>query len=147
MNGKRIAMAAGAVALAASAVGYAGAAATPGTQERMSKARVAAVRDVSVAEADALVKGGSRIVVLDVRTPGEFAQGHIKGAVNLDFRNPDFAERLARLDPEKSYLLHCKSGARSAGALAIMKQQGFGDIAHLREGFDGWKASGKAFTR
>src|SRR5262245_34037208 len=47
------------------------------------------------------------VVVLDVRTPSEFAAGHIAGATNVDFQAGDFAERLAKLDRERTYLVHC----------------------------------------
>lgn len=105
------------------------------------------IREVSVAEAGALIAADPGVTVLDVRTPGEFAEGHIEGAVNVDLRNPAFAEELAKLDPEGSYLLHCKSGTRSTQALEVMKEQGFDDVAHMSEGFDSWKASGLATAR
>lgn len=104
------------------------------------------IRDVSVAKADALIADAA-VTVLDVRTPGEFAEGHIEGAVNVDLRAEDFAEQLAKLDPDQTYLLHCKSGARSAQALEVMKEQGFDDVAHMNDGFDAWAASGKAVAR
>lgn len=110
-------------------------------------APASSIRNVSVAEADALIGGDAPVTVLDVRTPGEFAAGHIEGAVNVDFRSPDFAEQLAKLDPGQTYVLHCKSGTRSAQALEVMKEQGFADIAHMNEGFDGWQESGKAIAR
>jgi len=106
-----------------------------------SAARVA-VREVSIAEAKTLISSAAPLTVLDVRTPGEFAEGHIEGAVNLDFTSPDFVDQLARLDRDGAYLLHCKSGARSAKALATMKEAGFGEVAHMSKGFDAWKASG-----
>ncbi len=150
MSAKRMTVIAGAFALAIGLAGFSIATGQPLADKSAAEARVAepaAVRDVSVAEANAMVKRTSGVVVLDVRTPAEFAQGHIDGALNLDFRSPDFAQRLARLNPAGSYLLHCKTGTRSAQALAVMTQQGFGDIAHMRAGFDGWKASGMAVAR
>jgi len=110
-------------------------------------APVSSIRDVTVAEADALIASEAPVTIIDVRTPGEFAEGHIEGAANINLRDPDFAEQIAALDPEGSYVLHCKSGARSARALEIMKEQGFADIAHMSEGFDGWQASGKAVVQ
>ncbi|WP_298301116.1 rhodanese-like domain-containing protein [uncultured Erythrobacter sp.] len=101
-------------------------------------------RDVSIAEASALLSGEAGIVVLDVRTPEEFAAGHIEDAVNLDFLSEDFAANLAELGKDTTYVLHCKSGARSAKALEIMKEQGFESIAHMNEGFDAWTAADEA---
>ncbi|HYD51371.1 MAG TPA: rhodanese-like domain-containing protein [Gemmatimonadaceae bacterium] len=57
-----------------------------------------------------------RAVLLDVRTPAEFAAGHLAGAVNLDVQAPDFAERAAELKRGTPYVVYCRSGARSARA-------------------------------
>lgn len=105
------------------------------------------VRDVSVAEAHKLISGDAPARVIDVRTPGEFAQGHIASAINLDVTDPGFVRQLARLDPAATYVLHCKSGTRSAKALELMRARGFRDIAHMSEGFDAWRASGMAISR
>jgi phage shock protein E len=70
-------------------------------------------------------------VILDVRTPVEFAQGHAKNAVNLDFRAPDFAAKLAKFDKSKSYVVHCAAGGRSALAFAQMKQLGFKNVEDI----------------
>ncbi|MET4104957.1 rhodanese-like domain-containing protein [Hymenobacter sp. UYP22] len=69
-------------------------------------------------------------VLLDVRTPTEFAAGHLKGAQNLDFRAPDFAEQLARLDPSKTYVLYCRSGGRSNQAGILMQEKGFKKVVN-----------------
>ncbi|MEE4152830.1 MAG: rhodanese-like domain-containing protein [Erythrobacter sp.] len=145
MKPKLIAGIAGACAMAVAIAVFS--AAIPEPADKAVAAPLAAVRDVSVAEADALVRSGAKLIVLDVRTPGEFARSHIAGAVNLDFSSPDFAERLAQLDPDARYLLHCKSGTRSAAALAVMREQGFRDIAHMSKGFDAWRTAGMAVAR
>ena len=100
-----------------------------------------AIRDVSVAEVDELLSQEGGVVVLDVRTAKEFEDGHIDGAVNIDFLSDDFALVLAELDRETTYVLHCKSGSRSMKALDVMREQGFTSIAHLTGGYDGWKAA------
>lgn len=66
----------------------------------------------------------NKVVILDVRTPGEYQGGHVNGAQNLDFY-ADFAKAIARLPKDKVYYLHCASGRRSASATEIMRQQGF----------------------
>ena len=99
------------------------------------------IRDVSVAQASTLLSGEGNAVVLDVRTPAEFEAGHIEGALNADYMGDDFAGAIADLDREATYVLYCKSGARSAKALDVMKEQGFTDVAHLTEGYDGWAAA------
>lgn len=99
------------------------------------------IRDVSVQEATTLLSGEEGAVVLDVRTPAEYDAGHIDGAVNANFLGDDFVAAIAELDRDATYVLHCKSGARSAKALEVMKEQGFTNIAHLTDGYDGWEAA------
>lgn len=101
---------------------------------------LASVRDISVSEAQSLLGQEVAPIIIDVRTPEEFDAGRIAGAINVNFRADDFAEQLASLDKDQAYLLHCKSGGRSTKALDVMKAQGFTDIAHMSEGYDGWKA-------
>lgn len=67
-------------------------------------------------------------VVLDVRTPEEFAAGHLEGAVNLDITAADAAAQVAALDPDASYIVYCRSGNRSASAAAMMKDAGIADV-------------------
>lgn len=64
-------------------------------------------------------------VVIDVRTPAEFASGHLEGAVNIDVQSPDFAQQIMALDPTGDYLVYCRSGNRSSQAIAQMTQMGF----------------------
>lgn len=83
--------------------------------------------------------GRADFVVLDVRTPEEFASGHLAGAINLDFHAPDFEQRLASFDRDKTYLVYCRSGNRSGRALPIFTKLGFGKVNHLERGILGWK--------
>jgi rhodanese-related sulfurtransferase len=64
-------------------------------------------------------------VLLDVRTPGEFKAGSIKGARNLDIMSSSFASQLATLDKNKEYFLFCRTGNRSGQACNIMAKNGF----------------------
>jgi phage shock protein E len=61
---------------------------------------------------------------VDVRTPDEYASGHVPGALNLDVQAPDFRTRAAQLDRSKRYLVYCRSGNRSAQAVAAMRELG-----------------------
>lgn len=81
-------------------------------------------------------------VILDVRTPAEFAEGHLPGAVNLPVESPDFAAQLATLDPGAGYAVYCRSGNRSQAALAIMQQSGFTNAYHLGGGIGAWQQAG-----
>ena len=93
---------------------------------------------------EALETMGARpeLVVLDVRTPREFAAGHIDGAINIDFKNANFATEIAKLDGSQDYIIHCRSGGRSTASLTVFKNQGFSHIIHMDGGMLGWKKAG-----
>lgn len=82
------------------------------------------------------------LVILDVRTPDEFDAGHLEGAVMVDFYEPDFAERIAELDPDVPYLLYCRSGNRSGQTRAAMANLGFTDVADIDGGILSWMEAG-----
>lgn len=94
------------------------------------------------AEAFAELAAQDGAVVLDVRTPAEFGEGHLDGAVNLDVSDPGFAEAVAGLDPDATYAVYCRSGNRSAQAVTVMQQAGITDLAHLDGGIGAWAAAG-----
>ncbi len=77
-------------------------------------------------------------VLVDVRRPDEFAQGHLPGAVNIEVTAPDFAQRMAALDPAAPTYVYCRSGARSANAAGQLAQAGFADVANLLGGVLDW---------
>ncbi len=83
---------------------------------------------VDAAEAIEMIESGERTII-DVRTPGEFAQARIVGAVNIDVNAPDFGDRIAELDVDEPYLVYCRSGNRSAQAAEQMEAIGIKDIA------------------
>lgn len=83
---------------------------------------------VSPADAVAMIESGDRTVI-DVRSPDEFAQAHVVGAMNIDVEGSDFADRIAELDPDEPYLVYCRSGNRSALAAEQMAEAGIVDIA------------------
>jgi len=82
-------------------------------------------------------------VVLDVRTPKEFAAGHIPGAINLDVNAPEFGEKISTLSKDKVYLVHCAAGVRSARACRTMNLSGFQHLIDLAPGFKGWQQASK----
>ncbi len=84
----------------------------------------------STAEADS-VKVGPDAVVLDVRTPQEFAAGHLDGAELLDFNSGDFAAAIPNLDPGDEYFVYCRSGNRSGQAVAMLEDAGFDNVTDL----------------
>ena len=79
------------------------------------------------------------VVLLDIRTPGEYKTGHIRGSVLLDYYASDFVDKLKALDREKTYLVYCRSGNRSGKSLAVFNQLGFRQVYHLKTGIRGWQ--------
>lgn len=63
-------------------------------------------------------------MLIDVRTPGEFAEGHLEGAVNIPVELPTFAAQVALLDPDMDFLVYCRSGRRADVAIAYMDTLG-----------------------
>lgn len=101
------------------------------------------LRLVSAAEGAAIQNDPpGDLVILDVRTPEEFDAGHLDGAVLLDFYEPDFADQLANLDPDKPYLLYCRSGNRSGQTIQMMEALGFTDVADVDGGINAWNSAG-----
>jgi len=83
------------------------------------------------------------ITLLDVRTPAEFASGHIVGAINIDFESGEFKQDIQALDKTKTYAVYCRSGNRSGQATSIMAKDGFGSIFNLDGGVIDWAALGQ----
>ncbi len=109
-----------------------------------------AVTNVTVGKAQTLMKdraGKPDFVILDVRTPEEFAEGHIDGAVNLDIQSRDFEKGLRTLDRKKSYLVYCRTGNRSRQATIAMEALGFRSILHMNEGIVKWKQQNLPLAR
>jgi phage shock protein E len=82
------------------------------------------------------------LVILDVRTPEEFAEGHIDGAVMIDFYRDDFAAAVAQLDPDVPYVLYCRSGNRSGQTAALMTELGFSAVDDVDGGVIAWQNAG-----
>ena len=84
----------------------------------------------------------SGVVTLDVRTPGEFSQGHIQGAMNIDVESPMFDSEIAKLDKTKTYAVYCHSGRRSGIATQTMAKMGFKHLYNLQNGLSDWMSQG-----
>ena len=82
-------------------------------------------------------------LVLDVRTPAEFAAGHLPGAVNIDVESSDFADRVSGLDEGESTLVYCQTGNRSGVATDKMVDLGFTELSELEGGIEAWAAAGE----
>ncbi len=78
------------------------------------------------------------IVLIDVRTPEEIAEGKIEGAMELNYYDDNFGEELGKLDKDKIYLIYCRSGNRSGKACKLMQEQGFSNLYNLEGGYLEW---------
>ncbi len=76
--------------------------------------------------------------LIDVRTPQEFEDGHLDGAVNIDYYRSDFAEQLRALKRDVPVLVYCRSGGRSAKASAMMRELDFERVYDMQGGFMAW---------
>ncbi|MFC5269433.1 rhodanese-like domain-containing protein [Adhaeribacter terreus] len=92
-------------------------------------------QDVNATQAKELITKEEELVILDVRTPEEFANGHVANAKNLDFYAPDFEQQLEQLDTTKPYLIYCASGNRSGKTATLMQNKGFKKIINSQTGF------------
>ena len=82
------------------------------------------------------------VVVLDVRTPGEFQSEHLENAINVDYEGSNFEGEVQKLDKSKTYAVYCRSGRRSGLATEIMAKDGFKSIFNLDGGIENWQAAG-----
>jgi rhodanese-related sulfurtransferase len=122
------------VALIASALLLAGCSSSPSAM------------DLSVTEFSAKT-AESGVVTLDVRTPGEFAEGHIEGARLIDFQSGNFENEIATLDKNATYAVYCRSGNRSGQAVKVMQDAGFTNVFNMNGGVIEWANAGLPLVR
>lgn len=101
---------------------------------------------IDVADAERLI-ASKQVVILDVRTPEEFAAGHIASATNLNFYAEDFPAKLQQLDKNQNYLVHCAVGGRSAKASAAMTSLGFKSVYDLEGGMKAWEKAARPIEK
>ena len=82
------------------------------------------------------------VVILDVRTAGEFMGGHIADAINIDVEGMTFDGDIAKLDKSATYAVYCHSGRRSGIAVGKMKDAGFKNLFNLTNGVLDWQGAG-----
>ncbi len=87
-------------------------------------------------------KDNPDFIILDVRTPGEFSESFIEGAELLNYQSSDFKDKVQELDKNKTYLVYCRSGMRSAASADIMVKMGFENLYNLVGGIMGWESCG-----
>lgn len=96
------------------------------------------VKVITVPEAKTILAEEANAIILDVRTPEEFQEGHIEDAILINFFDENFEEQVALLDKNKPVLIYCRSGNRSNKASKILADLGFTEIYDITEGYAGW---------
>ena len=85
----------------------------------------------------------SKSVIIDVRTPEEFSEGHLENAINVNFFDADFKEQISGYKTQKNVFIYCKSGRRSGLAADKMAEFGFKKVINLKGGILAWTNEGK----
>ncbi len=82
------------------------------------------------------------ILLIDVRTPQEYASGHVENSINIDFRASNFKDLIGELNKDQDVYVYCKVGGRSGGAAKLMEEMGFKKIYDLQGGILQWEKDG-----
>ena len=101
---------------------------------------------LSVDEFELKTHDTSGVQLIDVRTPEEFAQGHLVGALNFNFNSDGFENQINELKKEKPVLLYCLSGGRSSSAAHLLEEKGFTTIYNLQGGIMKYNAANKSIV-
>ncbi|MFQ5583631.1 MAG: rhodanese-like domain-containing protein [Calditrichia bacterium] len=107
----------------------------------------AEIVNVNATKGLAILEKSNDIIILDVRTPQEFASGHIKGAININIGDSDFKSKIESLDRDKTYFVYCASGYRSGASVDLMKKLKFKHIYHMADGIAGWRMVGNPLVK
>jgi phage shock protein E len=94
--------------------------------------------EVTSVEVNTLLQKKDKWVVLDVRTAGEFQEGHIKGAINMDVHQPNALENIDKLDRNANYIVYCRTKNRSGIVVNHMIEAGFKVVYQMMDGYVGW---------
>lgn len=107
------------------------------------------IEDITPEEAFQMIQNNQNnpdFVIIDVRTPEEFADGYIENAVNIDYYSETFRDELDTLDKNQTYLIYCRSGGRSGNSLEIMAELNFRQVFNVLGGIIAWNAEGLPTT-
>lgn len=89
-----------------------------------------------------MISSKKKYIILDVRTPGEFNSGHIKGALNFDVNQNDVYSKIDKLDKKATYIVYCRTQNRSQVVGNYMISKGFKEVYKMQDGIVGWLANG-----
>ncbi len=95
--------------------------------------------DITPKQLAELLRRDPSVVVVDVRTPEEYGQGHIAGSRQIDYYSAEFHERLQRLPKDRDVVLYCRSGKRSSDAKSFLVSIGYSRVFNLNGGIIAWK--------
>ena len=112
---------------------------TQTSSESSSETQSEAVsKDISIDESKKLINDGEVTLILDVRNEDEFAEGHLKNAIQIPVK--ELKENLSDIEKSKDelVLVYCRSGKRSAEAVDILKENGFKNLVHMKDGISKW---------
>jgi rhodanese-related sulfurtransferase len=105
------------------------------------------VVQVTSNEVSSLLAKDKKWIILDVRTPDEFKEGHIKNAINIDINSDDANQKIDKLNKNARYIVHCRTHHRSDKAVAYMSTHGFKTIYQMMDGYSGWSTSNKPIEK
>lgn len=95
------------------------------------------VNPVEIEKAKILFDEG--LTFIDIRTPKEIESGKVPNALEIDFRQSNFKDKINELDKDGRYVYYCRSGGRSGKARKVFESLGFKDVSDMHEGYNGWK--------
>lgn len=112
--------------------------------QKQKKASAAEASDevISLISPDELNKRDKDILLIDVRTPEEFASGHIENAINIDYKAGNFEDLVGELDRNQDVYVYCKVGGRSGRSAKVLEELGFEKIYDLDGGINAWEKDG-----
>jgi phage shock protein E len=101
----------------------------------------------NIITADEFAKRPANAQLVDVRTPGEWNEGIIEGALLIDFQQADFKKKIEKLDRSKPVYVYCAVGGRSGNASRLMQEMGFKEVNDLKGGMGAWSGAKKPVVR
>ncbi|NVK27643.1 MAG: rhodanese-like domain-containing protein [Flavobacteriia bacterium] len=119
---------------------------TPSQNETTTEEQTAEVIHVGPVEFEQLMAQEPGVLV-DVRTPGEYAGGHLEGAELIDYNGESFRSKIDALDKDQTVYVYCRSGGRSGRSASMMREMGFTKVVDLSGGIMAWQDAGKAVTK
>jgi rhodanese-related sulfurtransferase len=105
------------------------------------------IQEINPDQFETLLKSNPKAVLIDVRTPEEYQEEHLKGAQNMDIHSPDFESKVKAIPTDCPIFLYCHSGRRSMEAANRLAHLGFQEIYVLKGGIVAWKSKQKPVTK